>query len=333
MAFENFFATKLYTAIDATTTTITLETVPTVSPGHLVIESRNATNREIIKYTGITGNQVTGVTRGVGGTSAKTHEKNALVEMNVVAQDLQDALNAPDNLAQYASEIGGDFIVSRTGVVAQTTGLTASFSNITYYINGYRYTKSSIANKTYTASKDTYIFIGTNGNITYTEVANNAAAPTTPTNSILVAVVVTSASAITSVGLKNRGAIKAQNVDSAVLGDYSLSEVNTGRKWLDGRAIYKKTFANSTFPSTAGAWGYNRAHGIANFSMLVKWEGNGLNNSNSSVYSFPLLDVMGQRTTLTLTRADATNLIFDGYDSKAQFNTTNHITIYYVKTS
>jgi hypothetical protein len=94
MAYKNFFVTRLYTDIGASDTTITLETAPTATSGRLVLEARNATQREIIKYTGVSGNDITGVTRGQGGTTAKSHLKNALVEMNLTAEDIQDLYDA-----------------------------------------------------------------------------------------------------------------------------------------------------------------------------------------------------------------------------------------------
>ncbi len=96
------------------------------------------------------------------------------------------------------SEYLSDFIASG-GVVAQTAGLTGSFTDIVYYISGVRYTKTGVANKTYTASKDTYVDINTSGTVTYTEVANGAASPALTSGYIRVAKVVTNGSAITSV--------------------------------------------------------------------------------------------------------------------------------------
>ncbi len=94
MSYQNFFAAKLYNDIGSGDTTITLDTAPTATSGRMVLEARNPTQREIISYTGVSGNQLTGVTRGVGGTTAKSHLKNALVEMNLTAQDLQDLYDA-----------------------------------------------------------------------------------------------------------------------------------------------------------------------------------------------------------------------------------------------
>lgn len=92
--YQNFFATTLFTDIGASDTAITLETVPVETTGRLVLEARNPTQREIISYTGIAGNQITGVVRGIGGTTAKSHTKNSLVEMNLTAEDIEDLYDA-----------------------------------------------------------------------------------------------------------------------------------------------------------------------------------------------------------------------------------------------
>lgn len=94
MGYQNFFATKLAADVGTSDVVMTLETVPTTTSGRLVLEARNPTQREIIKYTGVAGSTITGVTRGQGGTSAKTHVKNALVEMNATSEDLQDLYDA-----------------------------------------------------------------------------------------------------------------------------------------------------------------------------------------------------------------------------------------------
>lgn len=135
---------------------------------------------------------------------------------NILSESMNDngeLKNTSLNPFLAVSEISGDYVVAGTGVIALSAGLVGTFSNITYYIGALKYTKSSIANKTYTVSKDTYVFIDTAGTITYTEVANNAAAPATPANNVLVAIVVTSGSAITRVTLRSRGGVKSTDVD------------------------------------------------------------------------------------------------------------------------
>lgn len=97
------------------------------------------------------------------------------------------------------SEVAFSPFVASGGVIAQTSGLTASFSDLVYYITGLRHTKTGVANRLYTASKDTYVDIGTDGVLDYTEVANGAASPALSASHIRLAKVVTSGAAVTSV--------------------------------------------------------------------------------------------------------------------------------------
>lgn len=94
MAFQNFYSSKISTDIGAGDNTITVDSAPTATSGRMVLESRNPTQREIIKYTGVAGDTLTGVTRGEGGTSAKNHTKGALIQQNATAEDLQDLYDA-----------------------------------------------------------------------------------------------------------------------------------------------------------------------------------------------------------------------------------------------
>jgi len=120
-------------------------------------------------------------------------------DARVRANAIEDNTVSNDKLSQFKpSEVISDFIYSG-GVVAQSAGLVGTFSNIVYYISGVRYTATSVANKTYTDSKDTYVDINSSGTPTYTEVANGAASPALTSGYIRVAKVVTNGSAITSV--------------------------------------------------------------------------------------------------------------------------------------
>ncbi|RKY29621.1 MAG: hypothetical protein DRP74_08520, partial [Candidatus Omnitrophota bacterium] len=58
---------------------------------------------------------------------------------------------------------------------------------------------TSVTSHTYTASKDTWVYIDKNGAFQFVEVNNGASQPTTPTNSLLLAKVVTDSDNITSV--------------------------------------------------------------------------------------------------------------------------------------
>lgn len=198
MAYQNFYTTKLYTDVGAADTTITLETPPTVTSGRLVLEARNVSKREVIKYTGVSGNQVTGVLRGQGGTTAQTHLANTLVEMNLTAEDLEDAINVPNDIVTRFDESLGDFIAS--GLVwSQTALLVGEMTAGVVYIDGERLVIGALSGINFTASKDTYVDVGVDGVVDYDPVANGASAPALAASHVRIAKVVTNGSGITSV--------------------------------------------------------------------------------------------------------------------------------------
>jgi hypothetical protein len=198
MAYQNFYTTKLYTDVSAADTTITLETPPTVTSGRLVLEARNVSKREVIKYTGVSGNQVTGVLRGQGGTTAQTHLANTLVEMNLTAEDLEDAINVPNDVVTRFDESLGDFIAS--GLVwSQTALLVGEMTAGVVYIDGERLVIGALSGINFTASKDTYVDVGVDGVVDYDPVANGASAPALAGSHVRIAKVVTNGSGITSV--------------------------------------------------------------------------------------------------------------------------------------
>jgi hypothetical protein len=125
-------------------------------------------------------------------------DSNNIAANGVTTSNLTDAAVTEQKLTHRPSEYLADFVASG-GVVAQSAGLVGTFSNIVYYIAGVRYTATSVANKTYTASKDTYVDVNSSGTPAYNEVANGATAPSLTAGYIRVAKVVTSGAAITSV--------------------------------------------------------------------------------------------------------------------------------------
>lgn len=137
---------------------------------------------------------------------------------NTVAERLDETGNWAVNQDKLAATVADmtspdNWILPNTGIISQVSGLIGAFSDIQYYISGKKYSKTGIANKTYTATKDTYVSINAAGVVTYTEVTVGAAAPAVPANSVVAARVTTSGSAITSVVIKSHGAITASKID------------------------------------------------------------------------------------------------------------------------
>lgn len=63
--------------------------------------------------------------------------------------------------------------------------------------------------------------------------------------------------------------IQARNIDLTTLGgNYSLSEVDTGYTWINGKHIYKKTVAVASSQITANS-DNEIPHGISNFDRAI----------------------------------------------------------------
>lgn len=223
LGFQNYFSTTLTSGITASDTTIYLNSLPTPSEGYLVIEPDSATNREIIYYTSKGANFVTlpsaGAGRGVGGTTAISHNSGSTVTMKVVAEHfeaLQDGTAIATDTLKLSQVTGSEEFVTNfvaSGCVwsgdAYGSTRVASMTSGVVYINGVRLTVAAVTSRTFTASKDTYVDLSDNGDgtalITYTEVTNNAASPALAVGSIRIAIIITGASNIANVGSINQG--------------------------------------------------------------------------------------------------------------------------------
>src|SRR3990167_2348160 len=117
---------------------------------------------------------------------------------NIIAGGIVSANEAVSiSIVKFRDEAFNDFTFSGMLPVTDAT-LTSNISAGISYINGVRVETNSTAH-TYTASKDTYVYIGANGSFSFEEVANGASAPATPANSLLLATVITDSDNITSV--------------------------------------------------------------------------------------------------------------------------------------
>lgn len=83
---SNALSARLDGSLTASASTITLDSISgLVAPGVLVIDRTDGTNdtpakREYISFTGISGTDLTGVTRGLAGSTAQSHSSGAIVE-------------------------------------------------------------------------------------------------------------------------------------------------------------------------------------------------------------------------------------------------------------
>lgn len=122
----NFLSTTLNGAISDTATTITLTSTTNLrAPGYLVINredgSGNATPnaREVIYFEGISGNDITSVTRGADGSTARSHSDGALVEQTMT-------VGMYNSLASIV-----DMAIDNNGLLrAQVSPVTISILNV-----------------------------------------------------------------------------------------------------------------------------------------------------------------------------------------------------------
>lgn len=277
--YQNFFSTTLTGDITSGTLTIGLATVPTPTSGILVIEPDSTSAREVVFYTSKGASTVTCPSdgRGWSGSTAAAHLQGSTVIMATVDEYFEGLADGTLSADPLRTALASNFVVSG-GVVAQSAGLVGTFSNIVFYLNGQRYSGSSIANKTYTASKDTYVDVtaasGGAVSVTYTEVANGAASPALAANYLRIAKVTTSGAAITSVVQYSTDSLGNTIYPDAPVGktniqfpDFSSVEVATGEIWVDGRPVYRKVLRGQVSLVSGTA---TISHGIS--GLTTAWE-------------------------------------------------------------
>lgn len=116
---------------------------------------------------------------------------------------------------------------------------------------------------------------------------------------------------------------------SANFADYSLTEIKTSTKWVDGSIIYKKTTSSTTGSSNGST--KTLAHNISGFASLVKAEGIVVNDSLSIAQYWQIPTSFGSENWAAI-RADSTNIYLNVYGESLAGRPCN-ITLYYTKTS
>lgn len=165
----------------------------------------------------------------------------------------------------------------------------ASMTSGVVCIGGKVVVVDSVANRLFTASKDTYIDVDNTGALYYSEVANNAASPSLTAGRLRVAIIVTGASNIANAGSINQGQFnKALPVISGnylVFGDSNGNPIcnrqpygpikTSSNNWkiLDFGSYkeYTQSFTNVSFAATTTAqsvWTGNAPTGITTLSDI-----------------------------------------------------------------
>lgn len=107
--------------------------------------------------------------------------------------------------------------------------------------------------------------------------------------------------------------------------DYSTSEVNTGVKWIDGSAIYKKTIYVNSLPNNTTM---NIAHGISNLNGVVKLEG--VINTAGTYRTLPFVSKNALADAIEIS-CDSTNIIITTGGNWS--SSSAYVIVYYTKSS
>lgn len=111
-----------------------------------------------------------------------------------------------------------------------------------------------------------------------------------------------------------------------IIMDYSTTEINTGAKWIDGKAIYKKTVSIGALPNNTEK---NVAHNISNIESIIKVEGFAKNNNSSNQIPLPFISTTAANQIYILT--NSTNIIIGSGTDRSSL--IGYVTLYYTKSS
>jgi hypothetical protein len=133
-------------------------------------------------------------------TTPATHRvRNAANDGWIVVGAAGGATQTDLSYKLHEADIADDYVVSGLlSAVPSPASLTATIPAGVAYVGGRRWAPAAVS-RAFTASRDTYADLGTDGVILYAEVANGAAAPATPAGAQRLFRVTTDAAAVTAV--------------------------------------------------------------------------------------------------------------------------------------
>lgn len=121
-------------------------------------------------------------------------------------------------------------------------------------------------------------------------------------------------------------AVTASKIDfSTMPGNYSLTEVDTGYTWVDGKHIYKKTVDCGALPNATTK---NVIHNISGLYRVIKIEGYAYNGS--------VIEPLPMCTTVSSYNVEVnvgTNYVVLVTDANRSNYTESYVTLYYTKSS
>lgn len=121
------------------------------------------------------------------------------------------------------------------------------------------------------------------------------------------------------------GSILPQKLSSISRGDYSTDEVDTGKKWINGKTIYQKTFIMG---GLGAATTIKKPHNISNLDLVIRIQGIAKENSIGATINLP--HAADQQPYTVTVYADNTNVNIQTYADQRGY-TQSYVTLWYVK--
>lgn len=108
--------------------------------------------------------------------------------------------------------------------------------------------------------------------------------------------------------------------------DYSTSEVNTGAKWIDGSAIYKKTVNFGALPNATNK---RVSHGISNLNLVIKVEG--FSKDSNNIQRPTPYTHLGSSVGGSVLDIESSDIVI--YTDSDRSGSSAYITLYYTKSA
>ena len=121
--------------------------------------------------------------------------------------------------------------------------------------------------------------------------------------------------------------ITADKIDFTTMPDnkYSTDEINTGKKWINGKTIFQKTFAMG---GLGRATTIKKPHNIPNLDLVIRIQGIAKENSIGATINLP--HAADQQPYTVTVYADNTNVNIQTYADQSGY-AQSYVTLWYTK--
>lgn len=121
--------------------------------------------------------------------------------------------------------------------------------------------------------------------------------------------------------------ITADKIDLTTMPDnkYSTDEINTGKKWINGKTIFQKTFAMG---GLGRATTIKKPHNISNLDLVIRIQGIAKENSIGATINLP--HAADQQPYTVTVYADNTNVNIQTYADQSGY-AQSYVTLWYTK--